>query len=351
MYRFLLLGFAFVAVLVAAAAYGWHWMTGPMYQPGDVRAGKFVTEPLTPAPIVNDRWLVAPGIELHHFEEGTGTPILVVHGGPGFAPTRPWRAGSLLASDYRLVYYHQRGCGLSSRPIRSFPSSNMYANMGALHRTLGLPAQVADIERIRRILGVEKLILLGHSFGADIAAFYAAEFPEHVHALIYVAPADLAVLPNKQGDLFELVRQRLPAEMKPEYESYLAEYFDFGRALRRSDAESSAFYGRFGRFYAAAVGGPAPVSSDATTSGYVPLAVFCSMGKHHDYTSALHGVRTPSLVIHGSRDLQPETVSRNFAAHFPNCRFVKIEGATHFAFDDRPEEFAGEVRAFLSSVE
>jgi proline iminopeptidase len=351
MYRILLICAVIVLAIAALAAYAWHAMTGPMYQPGDVRAGKDVASPLTPAGASAARWLVAPGIELHHFEEGAGTPILIVHGGPGFPPARPWRAGSLLARDYRLIYYHQRGCGLSSRPIRGFSGSNMYANMVALNRALGLPAQVADIERIRRILGVDKVILLGHSFGADLAAFYAAEFPEHVRALIYVAPADLTVLPNKEGDLFDLVRRRLPADMQPEYAAYLAEYFNFGHAFQRSEAESGVFYGHFAKFYGAATGGSPPETGDVSEAGYVPLAVYCSMGKHHDYSAALRAVRIPSLVIHGSRDLQPESVSRSFAARFPNCKFARIEGATHFVFEDRPEEFAEQVRGFLEGIE
>ena len=343
-------GAILVAAIAAAAAWMWHAMMGPMYQPGDVRAGKDLAGPLTPAAATAERWLVAPGIELHHFEEGTGTPILVIHGGPGYPPAGPWHAGALLGRDYRLVYYHQRGCGRSSRPIRRFSGSNVYANMQTLNPTLGLGAQVADIERIRRILGVEKLVLMGHSFGALLAALYAAEFPEHVRASIYVAPADLTVLPNPQSDLFDQVRQRLAAAMKPEYEGYLTEYFDFRRAFERSEAESGAFYGRFSKFYGAAMGVALPRTGDVSEAGYVPLAAYCSMGKHHDYSAALRTAATPGLVIHGSLDMQPEIVSRGFAARFPNCRFTRIDGASHFVFEDKPGEFADQVREFLKGI-
>lgn len=222
--------------------------------------------------------------------------------------------------------------------------------MLALHRTLGLPAQVADIERIRRILGREKLTLMGHSFGADLAALYATEFPEHVKALIFVAPANLAVLPGPKGDLFDLVRRRLPASMKDEYERYLGEYFDFRRAFTRTEAESSAFYGRLSRYYLAATGSAAPVGSDAFNAGFLPLAVYLSMGKHHDYSAAYRKVTAPVLVVHGSKDLQPEAVSRSFADLFANSRFASIEGAGHFAFNDRPEELAAHVDRFLGAL-
>ncbi len=347
MRRKVLVGLAIIlAVIAGAAIFAWQMMNGPMYRPGDVRARKdWGNPPAANAP----RWQVEPGIELHHFEEGEGTPILIVHGGPGFPPAQPWRAGAQLAANYRLVYYHQRGCGLSSRPLQSFSGSNMYAHMRALHETLGLPAQVADIERIRRILGVERLILMGHSFGADLAALYAAEFPERVRALVYVAPADLAVLPKQDGDLFDLVRRKLPPEMAQEYQAYLAEYFDFRRAFQRSEAESSDFFGRFAKYYGAAAG-MAPSSGYAASAGYVPLAVYCGMGRRHDYTEAYRSVPAPGLVIHGGADLQPESVSRSFAGRFRNCGFARIEGAGHFVFDDRPREFAAEVRRFVAAL-
>ena len=337
----------FLVCLAAAAAWVWHRMTGPLYEPGDVRAGKDVAEPLTPPQATAEHWLMAPGIELYHFEEGSGTPVLVVHGGPGFPPAQPWRAGRLM--PYRLIYYHQRGCGLSSRPIQSFSGSNMYENMRRAHRTLGLPAQVGDIERIRRILGVERLIVIGHSLGAELAALWAAEFPNHVRALVCVAPADLAVLPKRggdDGDLFDLVRQRLPAAMKPEYERYVAEYFDFRRAFTRSEAESSAFYGRLAKFWGAA-GAPRGASA-IDAAGYEPLGIYCSMGAHHDYRGAFAAVQAPVLVIHGGADLQPEAVSRRFAARFARHRFVSIAGASHFVFDDQPEAFAAAVNGFLA---
>jgi proline iminopeptidase len=350
MMKLLLGGVVILFVVLLAGFWMWRKMTGPLYQPGDVRAGKDLAEPLTPPQTSGTRWLVAPNIELHHFEEGAGTPVLVVHGGPGFPTTQPWRAGKLL-TGYRTIYYHQRGCGLSTRPIRSFSGSNMYANMRKVHQTLGLPAQIGDIERIRRILGVERLIVIGHSFGAELAALWAAEFPEHVRALVCVAPADLAVLPPKDdsGNLFELVRQRLPAKLKPEYERYLAEYFDFRRAFARSEEESSAFYGRLGKYWGAGGAPRGPSAIDA--AGYEPLGVYCSMGAHHDYRGAFAAVQAPVLVIHGGTDLQPESVSRNFAARFANHRTVRIDNASHFVFDDQPEAFAAAVNQFLGGLQ
>ena len=350
----ILVGVFFLIVLLAA--FGWHSFNSPLYRPGDVRAGKDLREPLAPPSQDAARpgyWRVASDIELFHFEEGAGEPILTIHGGPGFVPAGPWPAGAELGAAYRLVYYHQRGCGSSTRPIRSLPDQNFYQSMQTLNRTLGLPAQVADIERIRRILGREKLILAGHSFGAFLAALYAAEFPEHVRALIAVAPADLAVLPTPDGGLFGQIRQRLPAERLAEYDRFLAEYFDFKGAVKKSDDELAAMYRRFGTFYLAASPAAAQHAIAGTmegNGGMMPLAIYLSMGRRHDYRDAFGKVAVPVLVIHGKDDLQPANSSRHFAELFPNHRMVEVAGAGHFVFADQPAAFAAAVTEFLRSL-
>jgi pimeloyl-ACP methyl ester carboxylesterase len=123
-----------------------------------------------------------PGIELCHFEEGSETSLLIVHGGLGFPPEKPWQDGNLLARHYRTIYYPQRVCGNSSRPISSFSTPTMYSNMKLLNEPLGLPVQITNIERIRQIIDQQKLIFVRHSFGAMLVALYVAEYSEHMRA-------------------------------------------------------------------------------------------------------------------------------------------------------------------------
>jgi proline iminopeptidase len=230
---------------------------------------------------------------------------------------------------------------------------SFYQAMQALNGVLGLPAQVSDIERVRRILGHDKLVLAGHSFGAFLAALYAAEFPEHVRALIAIAPANLAVLPNREGDAFELIRSKLPAAEQAGYRAFLAEWFDFRGNIQKNDEELAALYRRFGFYYAAAVPAmklPAGGAGVEKNGGLMSLAVYLSMGRKHDYRAAFRAVRAPVLVVHGRDDLQPVASSRAFADQFPNHRLVEISGAGHFVFDDRPAEFAAAVEGFLAGL-
>ena len=338
-----------IVLTATAAAVTWHWMTGPLYKPGHVAAGRSLWNPLTPPDQSADaaRWRVEPDIQLHHFAGGTGRRVLVVHGGPGYAFAAPIKALDPLTTRYRFEYYDQRGCGRSTRPVDTFGSSNFYANMQELDGVLGLGAQVADIERIRRLLGEEKLIILGHSFGAFLASMYAAEFPQRVEAMILVSPADLLVFPVPGGGLFATIAERLPESRRAEYSAFQARYLDFSDVFSKSEGDLRRLNAEFARFYLAAAGRPDTVEP-ADAPGWMVQAMYLSMGRHHDYRSALRQVRCRVLVVHGKDDLQSEDASRAYAEAFPNSRFRTVAEAGHDVFDDQPERFAELVGEFLA---
>lgn len=335
-----------LGVTVAAGAF-WYMSTQPLYQPGMVRQGKNLRSPLTPPAQTADPdfWQVEADIRLYHFAQGEGRNVLVVHGGPGMPFRQPMTGLEPLSGEYRFHYYDQRGCGKSTRPFDRFASNNLYANMTSLDQTLGLGAQLADIERIRQVLGDEKLILVGHSWGGFLASLYAAEFPEHVEALILVSPATALVMPQEEADLFDSVRQRLPAAQQAEFDAFMKDYMDFNKLFSRSEADLVALNARFGEYYASVVNTPFPEQGEA--GGWMSWAMYVSMGQRHDYRNALQAVTAPVLVMHGADDLQSEAASRQYAEAFPNADFVVIQNAGHFSFEQQPEQFAAAVTAFL----
>ncbi|MEZ4727652.1 MAG: alpha/beta hydrolase [Caldilineaceae bacterium] len=339
-------------LLIIAAAGGWFWysMGQPLYQPGMVRAGKNLTAPLTPPAQGSDPafWQVEPGIQLHHFAVGAGRNVLIVHGGPGAPYTEPWAGLDELTTTYRFHYYDQRGAGQSTRPFDRFTSKNYYQNMTTLEQT-GIGAQLADIERIRQILGDEQLILIGHSWGGFLATLYAAEFPERVAALILVAPADMLVMPQPAGDLFATVRQRLPTAMQPEFDAYMKTYLNFGNIFTKSEADLQAANRAFGKYYLTAADLPLSEQGDEI-GGWMVQAMYFSIGQRHDYRTALQRITAPTLVLHGANDLQSETVSQGYVDGLMNAKLVVVPDATHFMFTEQATRFAEEVRAFLQAI-
>mgnify|MGYP001050639304 CR=1 FL=1 len=109
--------------------------------------------------------------ELHVEECGAphGIPALFLHGGPG-AGCEPAHRRFFDPARYRIVLFDQRGCG------RSSPHAELAANT-----TWHL---VADIERIRIELGIERWLVFGGSWGSTLALAYAERYPERVMALV-----------------------------------------------------------------------------------------------------------------------------------------------------------------------
>ncbi|NOH14258.1 MAG: alpha/beta hydrolase [Chloroflexi bacterium] len=346
------IGLAVLVIGIVAGVFIWRSFGEPLYTPGMVSAGENLRAPLTPPQQsgAEDFWQVEPDIELHHFAAGEGRNVVVVHGGPGMPYVEAWPGLEPLTGDYRFHYYDQRGSGLSTRPITSFDSANYYENLTTLDQTLGLGAQIADIERIRQILGEEKLILIGHSFGGFIASLYAAEFPEHVEALILVAPATLLVMPIEGDDLFGSVRELLLPEQLADYDAYIESYFDFSDLFSNTEEDLIALNAGFGEFYAQVVDLPMVEMEQGQPGGWMVQAMYFSMGQRHDYRPALAKVSAPVLVIHGENDMQTEAQSRVYTEAFPNAEFQVIADTTHFPFYEQTESFASIVQAFLADI-
>jgi proline iminopeptidase len=103
-----------------------------------------------------------------------GKPALVVHGGPGSGCT-PWHRRLFDPAAYRVVLFDQRGAG-RSRPPASEPNTSMVANT-----TQHL---IADMERLREHLGIDRWLVLGGSWGSTLALAYAAAHRERVTELV-----------------------------------------------------------------------------------------------------------------------------------------------------------------------
>jgi proline iminopeptidase len=348
----LILGICIVLVISIGAGAFW-WMTQqPLYRPGMVRAGENLRSPLIPPAQTGDSefWKVEKDIRLYHFAEGKGRNVLIVHGGPGMPFREPMLGLKPLTGEYQFQYYDQRGCGKSTRPFDRFESKNTYENMTELDKTLGLGAQIADIERIRQILGEEKLIIIGHSWGGFLASLYAAEFPEHVEKLILISPANSLVMPqpDAESDLFASVRAQLPKEKLAEYDAFIKDYFDFNKLFTRSDSDLMALDKTFGKYYVSVIDMPEDQwIKQGEPGGWMTWGMYISMGQRHDYRDLMRKVTAPVLVIHGANDLQSESASRLYSDTFPNSKFAVIANAGHFSFQQQPEEFARIVTDFI----
>jgi len=136
---------------------------------GQKNAAQFLYPPVDP---FDQRMLeVGDGHRIYVEQCGArdGIPVIVLHGGPG-GGCSPSMRRYFDPSVYRIVLFDQRGCG------RSRPHASVEANT-----TWHL---VADIERIRKALAVDKFIVFGGSWGATLALIYGETHPERVAHLV-----------------------------------------------------------------------------------------------------------------------------------------------------------------------
>jgi proline iminopeptidase len=106
-----------------------------------------------------------------------GKAAVIVHGGPG-SGCRPGQGRIFDPERYRLVLFDQRGCGRST-PHASDPATDMRCNTTA--------HLIADMERLRGHLGIDRWLLYGYSWGSTLILAYAEQHPERVSEIVISA--------------------------------------------------------------------------------------------------------------------------------------------------------------------
>jgi proline iminopeptidase len=127
-------------------------------------------------PYESGELIVGDGNRVYWEQSGNpeGKPVVFLHGGPG-AGTSSWHRRFFDPERYRIVLFDQRGCGRST-PHASEPGADLRHNT-----TWHL---VADIELLRRNLGIAQWQVFGGSWGSALALAYAQAHPESVSELV-----------------------------------------------------------------------------------------------------------------------------------------------------------------------
>lgn len=120
--------------------------------------------------------LVGDGQRVYWEQSGNpdGRPVVFLHGGPG-GGTAPWHRRFFDPSLYRIILLDQRGCGRST-PHASEPDADLRFNT-----TWHL---VADLELLRKNLGISRWQVFGGSWGSALALAYAQAHPQAVSELV-----------------------------------------------------------------------------------------------------------------------------------------------------------------------
>jgi proline iminopeptidase len=134
-----------------------------------------------------------------------GKPALVLHGGPGSGCT-PGHRRYFNPDAYRIVLFDQRGAGHSTPRVGA--TTDLSAN------TTG--HLIADVERLREHLGIDRWLVWGHSWGVTLGLAYAQRYPRRVSGMVLSSvtmtrPADIHWLYHETGRYFPTEWQRFRA--------------------------------------------------------------------------------------------------------------------------------------------
>lgn len=266
------------------------------------------------------------GTQLSYRATGHGDPVVCIPGGP--ADSRYLGDLGGLSAHHRLIVLDLRGTGRSAVP--DDPSSYRCDRL------------VDDVEALREHLGLPRMDLLGHSAGTNIAAQYAARYPERIGRLALIGPGGRAIGVTVPADA-----RRDAARLRRE-EPWFPAAFAALRAITEgsgSDWEAVTPF-LYGRWDAAAQRhhtsgrpeNPEAVALFAAEGAFTPQAT----------RTALSACGAPVLLLTGEFDLNsPPVAAAEFADVFPDATLVVQPGGGHYPWIDDPDLFAATTTAFL----
>ncbi len=274
------------------------------------------------------------GTSLFIREMGSGSPIIIIHGGPGLNHSYFLPHLNSLATKYRLIFYDQRACGNSS---------------GSLDSTqMSLSLFVEDIEEIRKSLKLGKIGILAHSWGGLVAMNYASKYSENLSALIL----SNSVSP-KFGEFEKETNQRLKLRISAEDSILRSEIlksaeFKTGNLESYTKLFKLSFKPSF--YYSSSLEKMQLILPGDFLAKRKVLFFMTKELSEYDFYDNLKIISCPVLVIHGSYDGMPLNLSQKIHACIPNSKLIVIKNAGHFPFIDKPKKFSAVVSQFLKRM-
>ena len=305
---------------------------------------------LPPAPVDGQRfWDLSTGSRIAYVRipaenEARPTPVVFLHGGPGVPDMRGDSEyfGRLAGSGFDVYVYDELGSGRSER--LSDP------------RGYTLERDARDLEQIRRKIGTERVILIGHSYGANIAAAYAASHPDRVERMVLSSPGDPSPSAGGSSMLFRLsTREEIGvyALLLPPHPMLAYALLQVNPQAAHAYASDAEMDTRFDRVYdrtrpALHCGnkppGPALHGLGFYANQYPQSA---TRRPSVDLLPDLAGRHIPTLVVKGRCDYESWSSAQEYLKAVSGSRLVYFGGAGHNAYQDEPERYMAEVRAFL----
>jgi proline iminopeptidase len=275
------------------------------------------------------------GTELYYKTIGEGTPIVILHGGPGLDHSYFLPQMAQLARHYKLIFFDQRASGRSSNLVDT--SAITMTNF------------VEDVEGIRKAFKLKKMNLFGHSWGGLVAMFYAVKYPDNLNSLMLVnsTPASAGW---RNASFVLMARRASPEDSIAQARLVQTEGFrkrspkamsDFFRILFRS-----SFYNRT---YADSL----TLSLDTSFTTKSRLMQYLNKDTtllNYDVFRKLSVVHCPTLIMSSRYDMVAPEANERLQQSIPGSTHVVLDSCGHFPFVEAPRKFFSTVEGFLKKA-
>jgi proline iminopeptidase len=291
------------------------------------------TDRPTEVPVLEEGYLEVNGTTLFYKTMGSGEPIVVLHGGPGFDHRQFLPYIWQLADDYKIILFDQRGTGLSSGPVNA--------------ESISIDNFIADIEAVRTAFNIDKMNLLGHSWGGILAMHYGIQHPEQLRSLILCSTAASVDSFGEMRANYE--NARLPEDVQMLEEMYSSDDYQNGdpQAIER-------FWRVYFKPYFAdperVAGLDLHFEKNTIENGTAVARFMMESVGEFDLHEDLAVIRCPTLVLHGDSDPMPVTYAERIRDSISGSRLVIAENSGHWLFVDATETFSASIHAFLADV-
>ncbi len=282
-----------------------------MNEPGNLVPKTVMEDPTLPAISVN-------GTRLHAetFGHSDSSMLIFLHGGPGVDYQNGLNVRQLAEDGYFVVFYDQRGTGLSQRHDQDIYSIQLYLD--------DLSAVIANY----RTSIDQKVFLFGHSWGAMLAAAYINVYPDRIDGAIFAEAGGF----NKQLlDEYGATSRKLNLFAEQTNDVLFYDQFLTGREHEHEILDyklgiASSFSYAEGNHEG--VEGPSPF----WRNGAIVLQAFIDIAEDEgfDFTTNLHQYQTKVLFLYGENNKSYGLgFAEKEAAFFPNNQIVRIDGTGH----------------------
>ena len=257
---------------------------------------RFEAEGAAPLPIATDQGYVEnEGARIWYATYGSGSPVVLLHGGLGHSGNWGYQVPALIDSGYRVVVIDSRGHGRSTHDARPYSYDLM----------------ASDVLEVMDRLNIERAELVGWSDGACIALILASNSPSRVEGVFFFA-CNMDQSGTKKIEFTPILRRCISRHMK-----------DYKQLSTTPD--------QFDEF---------------------SKAVGLMQKTQPNYSREdLSQISVPVAIVHSEHDEFIKQEHAEYLAHnIPNAEFIYLPGVSHFAPLQRPDQFNSAMLTFLGKA-